>query len=193
MVCQDDLTPLYVSIDKSDKRILVLGLISTCFEGSMYLFVFFWSAALKSTHALAAQTTDLPFGLIFATFMASMMLGSLFFSLASSTSSDIGPRGTSVHANVLIAMLVEASMTLMLPVFVRSETFTFWCFCAFEACVGIYFPSMGNLKSAIVEDGVRAKVYGVLRVPLNVFVVVSLSMTQEGVPYRSGNSVFHDH
>ena len=39
---------------------------------------------------------------------------------------------------------------------------------------------MGNLKEKIVDDGVRAKVYGVLRVPLNVFVVVGLGLTRDG-------------
>lgn len=164
-----------------DKRILVLGLISTCFEGSMYLFVFFWSAALKSSHAIAGRSTDLPFGLIFATFMASMMLGSLLFSLASASSPSGSPFSSSLsHANILVAILVLGSVTLLLPVFIRNESFTFWCFCIYEACVGVYFPSMGNLKGTIVGDGVRAKVYGVLRVPLNVFVVIALSLTQEG-------------
>ncbi len=39
---------------------------------------------------------------------------------------------------------------------------------------------MGNLKEKIVDDGVRAKVYGALRVPLNVFVVVGLGLTRDG-------------
>ena len=39
---------------------------------------------------------------------------------------------------------------------------------------------MGNLKEKIVDDGVRAKVYGALRVPLNIFVVVGLGLTQDG-------------
>ena len=44
----------------------------------------------------------------------------------------------------------------------------------------MYFPSVGYLKGRIVDDGVRATVYGVLRIPLNVFVVVALALTKEG-------------
>lgn len=39
---------------------------------------------------------------------------------------------------------------------------------------------MGNLKEKIVEDDVRAKIYGILRLPLNLFVVVGLGLTQDG-------------
>jgi len=56
----------------------------------------------------------------------------------------------------------------------------------FEAMVGMYFPSVGSLKGKWVEDGVRARVYGILRVPLNVFVVVSLALVKEGEDYRRG-------
>jgi hypothetical protein len=52
--------------------------------------------------------------------------------------------------------------------------------------VGMYFPSIGYLKGKVVEDGVRARVYGVLRIPLNIFVVVSLALVKEGEAYRRG-------
>lgn len=50
----------------------------------------------------------------------------------------------------------------------------------------MYWPSIGSLKGRVVEDGVRARVYGMLRVPLNVFVVVALSLIEEGEEYRNG-------
>ena len=64
----------------------------------------------------------------------------------------------------------------------------FWSFCLYEACVGVYFPSMAHQKGKIIDDGVRANIYGMLRVPLNLFVVVALSLTKEGDDYR--DSVF---
>jgi MFS transporter, MFS domain-containing protein family, molybdate-anion transporter len=39
---------------------------------------------------------------------------------------------------------------------------------------------MAYQKGKIVEDGVRANVYGLMRIPLNVFVVLVLSTTKEG-------------
>ena len=50
----------------------------------------------------------------------------------------------------------------------------------------MYWPSVGYLKGRFVEDGVRARVYGCLRIPLNVFVVLALSLTREGSAYRDG-------
>ena len=55
----------------------------------------------------------------------------------------------------------------------------------FEACVGMYWPSVGYLKGRIIDDGIRARVYGMLRIPLNVFVVVALSLIKEGLAYRN--------
>lgn len=50
----------------------------------------------------------------------------------------------------------------------------------FEALVGAYFPSMAFLKGRVVDDGIRGKVYGILRLPLSIFVVVAHSLAEEG-------------
>jgi hypothetical protein len=81
---------------------------------------------------------------------------------------------------VLIYTLIAASLCFLLPAHIREENVVLWCFCVFEVCCGIYYPAMGSLKSKLIEDGMRASVYTILRVPLNAFVVLALSMTQEG-------------
>jgi hypothetical protein len=100
-------------IVNTDKRILALGCVSCCFEGSMYIFVFFWSAAMKSAHAYSAnlvdqhETANIPFGIIFATFMASMMLGSLAFTYLSSSllaSSRLASLREFVSPSTLVAL-----------------------------------------------------------------------------------------
>jgi MFS transporter, MFS domain-containing protein family, molybdate-anion transporter len=182
-----------------DKRILVLGFISCCFEGSMYIFVFYWSAAMKSAHALSIHVTDesnaanIPFGVIFATFMAAMMLGSLGFTYASFTSSSSrfsSITGILTPSTLLTLAIAGASISVLLTVLLRDESITFWAFYLFEACVGIYFPSMSTQRAAIVDDGVRAKIYGILRIPLNIFVVVALTTTVEGDAHRDRVFVF---
>lgn len=40
---------------------------------------------------------------------------------------------------------------------------------------------MAYQKGKIIDDGVRANVYGLMRIPLNVFVVLVLSTTKEGL------------
>jgi len=165
----------------SDKRILTLGLASCFFEGSMYLFVFFWTPALKVAQVQHGNEPipDLPLGMIFSCFMGSVMIGSLSFNLVVSRYKLIS------HARLLTIIFSTASMSLLLTVVVKDEAITFWSFCVFEACVGMYWPSVGYLKGRIIDDGIRARVYGMLRIPLNVFVVVALSLIKEGPEYRN--------
>lgn len=145
------------------------------FEGSMYLFVFFWAPALEAAHA--NSPTLLPYGTIFASFMASMMTASLLFTKLSSYT-------TLSHGTLLSALLAVSTVTFYtLYSAPRTEQTAFWLFCAFEACVGVYWPVVGLLKGKVVDDAVRAQVYGVLRVPLNVFVVASLALTRGGGDY----------
>ncbi|KAL1876405.1 hypothetical protein VTK73DRAFT_9344 [Phialemonium thermophilum] len=170
-----------------DKRILALGVASCFFEGAMYLFIFFWSAALKSARAhsssspwaIAAADEDLPYGLVFSSFMCAMMAGSSLFSAL-----------TPVHtqesaAHVLTTAILVASACLGGAAVLTDERVLFWTLCAVEAAIGLYFPSMSFLKSEIVEDGVRGRVYSILRCPLNAFVVLVHSLDEEGDDHRS--------
>ncbi|KAK1524182.1 major facilitator superfamily transporter [Colletotrichum costaricense] len=155
----------------TDKRVLTIGLASTMFEGSMYLFVVLWSPVLVSA---SSSPETLPYGIIFASFMASTLLASLLYPRLLAL--------VSTPSRLLLSVLFAANAVFFAlgtgaP---RAEQVTFWLFCLFEACVGLYFPSMGYLKGKVVDDGVRAQVYGVLRIPLNVFVVVSLMFSSDG-------------
>lgn len=166
-----------------DPRIVCLGLASTMFEGSMYLFVFMWGPALQSAHAYetagtaaAASATGLPYGIIFASFMASVLAASLLFNIAMDNK-------LLKYTYLLGGILGLADLVFYLLEQPRPEQLTFWLFCLFEACVGMYWPCMGYLKGQLIDDGVRAQLYGILRVPLNVFVVVSLYFTGDGDSY----------
>jgi MFS transporter, MFS domain-containing protein family, molybdate-anion transporter len=149
------------------------------FEGSMYLFVFFWTPALKDAQKTPA---DLPYGIIFASFMASMMASSLIFNV-------IMGRKLLTYPQLLMGIMGVSNLVFFNLVRPKSEQLTFWLFCLFEACVGMYWPCMGYLKGKIVDDGVRAQVYGILRIPLNVFVVVSLLLTGDSNAYGKVFSV----
>ncbi|EQK98084.1 major facilitator superfamily domain containing protein 5 [Ophiocordyceps sinensis CO18] len=177
-----------------DKRVLLLGLISCCFEGSMYIFVFLWSAAMQSAHGHSTTATasagksdahspdGIPFGLIFATFMAAMMLGSQAFTYMSTRSISWTSRPSPDMLLTLAATV--ASISLVSTVLLKQETLTFWAFCLFEASLGIYFPAVGAQRAMLVGDGERAKTYGILRIPLNMFVVLSLATMVEGDSHR---------
>ena len=55
-----------------NQAVMLCGLISSLFEGSMFTFVFMWTPALNPS---ATEGETLPFGLIFATFMVACMAG----------------------------------------------------------------------------------------------------------------------
>jgi hypothetical protein len=117
------------------------------------------------------------------------MLGSLVFTL-------LTKHHLITHSSLLTCIFFLASMALLVPITTNillqgnhyKEHVTFWSFCVFEFCFGIYMPCIGYLKGRLIKDGIRARVYGILRVPLNLFVVVALALIKEGDSYR--NMVF---
>jgi hypothetical protein len=90
-------------------------------------------------------------------------------------------------ARLLLGILTLAANCLLVPALASSELVIFASFALFEVCVGLYFPAMGRLKSELVDDAVRARVYGLMRLPLNIFVVLALGLTQEGTTCRVSN------
>jgi MFS family permease len=178
--------PHFAQLDPNlDKqRILTLTLITSIFEGSMYLFVFLWNGSLNAAREAAITTSPslsktLPLGLIFSSFMCAMMIGSMVISVMALYNQDQNP------ASHLVDTLAIAASALLIPVIARSETSVFWSFALFEACVGMYYPTIGKIKSKLVPDSSRAKVYAWMRLPLNVFVVVALGLTKEGMFCRA--------
>jgi hypothetical protein len=152
-----------------DARIPLLGAVVACFEGAMYVFIFNWSPALKST------VIPPPYGLIFSLFMMACMCG------------------TSVHTamaemmrptfRLLTVFLLGTSSLVMVSKFVGQAApagdpahgqhlmVIFLAFLVFEFAIGVYFPSVGILKSEVVPERVRSTVYNIYRVPLNAVVV----------------------
>ncbi|EGO03933.1 hypothetical protein SERLA73DRAFT_102290 [Serpula lacrymans var. lacrymans S7.3] len=163
-------------IVRSDPLLLVIGLTQTCFEGSMYLFVFLWVPALQEA---SPSSLALPLGYIFSSFMISMMLGSLLYTAICSYApppTPTAPGDSSLALHAKLSSLVCAVSALALAVSIRSdkEKVRFWAFCAFEACVGMYNPVQGMLRGTLISNEHRATLSSLFRVPLNIFVVVSL-------------------
>ncbi|PHT40546.1 hypothetical protein CQW23_19400 [Capsicum baccatum] len=160
----------------SDEKIALLGAIQSLFEGSMYTFVFLW------TPALSPNSEEIPHGFIFATFMLSSMLGS---SLASRL---LARSSLKVESYMQIVFAISA-VCLFIPVFTtflvtpsnqKGGGITFsGCiqllgFCAFEACVGIFWPSIMKMRSQYIPEEARSTIMNFFRIPLNIFVCVVL-------------------
>ncbi|EKM75352.1 hypothetical protein AGABI1DRAFT_116460 [Agaricus bisporus var. burnettii JB137-S8] len=156
----------------NDPMLLTLGLMQTCFEGSMYLFVFVWVPSLQeATHSPDA----LPLGYIFSSFMISIMIGSIFYNLiATYTKRNEVDSSLTTHAKLSSLVCALSSLAFAACVSSKSEQVRFFAFCAFEACVGVYYPAQGMLRGTLISNEHRATLSSLFRVPLNIFVVISL-------------------
>jgi MFS family permease len=149
----------------SQWRIALMGVVVTAFEGSMFAFVFNWTPALDS------KTLPPPHGLIFAMFMMACICGS-------STCSLLGNKFSPATVLFWNMLLGTCSLGLVAIAIGIGSTYalqaSFFCFLVFEFCVGLYWPTVGTLKSEIVPEDVRATVYNIYRVPLNAVVCALL-------------------
>ena len=155
----DGLRSAFVTAIRS-QDILLCGAISSLFEGSMYIFVFMWTPALREE-----ENEELPLGLIFSTFMVCCMAGSSMFSIfiehVKGEQLAVGIFAVSAAAMGFIAIS-------------SSQTLKFIAMNCFELTVGMYWPVMGTLKGAIVPESKRAAIYNLYRIPLNFIVLFSL-------------------
>lgn len=144
-------------------------------EGTMYIMVYSWSQAIISSRELSGSPDDPPFGLIFSNFMCALTLGSFLFAYLTRHDNSI-----LLSSQVVQLALSVSACGILLTVLTKIEVFRFWGFCLFEFCLGMYFPSMAYLKARIVKEEERGKMYGLMRIPLNVFVLIALGTVSDG-------------
>jgi len=149
------------------REICILMAIASSFEGSMYAFVFSWTPALQNGYS------TLPVGMIFATFMMAYMCGSSSFDILHGRHMNVVllmqmalAVGAAAFAAAAAAQLYEPSPTIFHAVFLN--------FLIFEYCVGLYFPTVSVLKSAVVPERLRSTIYNLYRVPTNAIVIAVL-------------------
>lgn len=142
-----------------NSSMMALGAMVASFEGAMYAFVFNWTPALDS------KVTPPPHGLIFACFMMACMCGASASTIAS----------RALPTTKLLACFSLGTLSFCLAAYVASNNqllaLCFTAFLVFEFCVGVYFPTVGVLKSEIVPEHIRGTMYNIYRVPLNAIVV----------------------
>jgi MFS family permease len=155
----------------SDPKILLIGLVQSLFEGSMYIFVLVWppvlSSSIKSTFGAMAIT---PFGTIFSCFMACCLLGSVLFGQLRKKS--VGVKHTLVGVLLVSTLAFSGSVRAIQT---DSLLGIISAFFAFEACVGMYFPCIGTIRSKIVPEKHRCAIMTLFAVPLNILVVGVIS------------------
>ena len=151
---------------------VLVGVIQSCFEGSMYLFIFMWSPVLVSTLAPpnphSATVQAVWHGWVFAGFMVCAWCGSYLFSYG------IGRAQRSLeglgHLCMVSAALSIAAVPFLTGLYPRLVAFS-----AFELCVGVFWPYMGSMREKYIRDeAMRATCMTLYRIPLNCIVVAVL-------------------
>ena len=163
-----------------DKRILLVGAVQALFEGAMYIFVLQWPPALKAIFGkspLWAAGTGVPYGKVFSCFMASCLLGSTTFGALRSRNVKVESTSSTMLACATAAMALATSV-----IGTGNLAGILAAFFIFEMCVGMYFPSIGTLRSKYIPDSHRSVIMNIFGIPLNLIVVsVYLSIGSLGV------------
>ena len=175
-----------VKVVKDDPKIMLVGGVQSLFEAAMYIFVLQWPPAIAKAVAKAfGEGAATPYGTVFSCFMACCLLGSTFFG-------QLGKMSVPTEDSASL-MLTTATLAMTAATFTVSSSMSLAplvvAFFAFEACVGMYFPSIGTLRSKYVPDSHRSVIMNLFGIPLNVLVVsVFLSISKLGVKGALGIS-----
>ena len=161
----------------ADRKILLLGAVQALFEGAMYIFVLQWPVLLKAAISSSSFGADasVPYGGVFSCFMASCLLGSTMFG-------SLQRSGVATEKSAVF-MLTMSAAALSTATYIGSSSLvglTAALF-LFEACVGMYFPSIGSLRSKYLPDQHRSVIMNLFGIPLNLIVVsIVLGMKKLG-------------
>eukprot|EP01080_Neovahlkampfia_damariscottae_P005864 gene5864-9692_t len=143
---------------KNDPKIIFLGISQSFFEAAMYAFVFMWTPVLEKYYP------NLPHGLIFATFMVSVMIGSSIYKSLSDYFIEF----------VVAAIFGISAFSLSFPILIHDGSVILTGFIIFEAMVGMFWPSVGMLRSKYIPENVRSTIMNYFRIPTNLFVMIVL-------------------
>lgn len=160
-----------LDIVRGDERLVLVGAVQSLFEAAMYVFILQWPSAVSKAVATAfGAGSATPFGTVFSCFMTCSLLGSLLFgrSLANkarltetTAAGMLGVSATSMAVAAACTAAESVSMTALLAAFF-----------VYEACVGMYFPAIGTIRSKLIPDDKKSVILSLFGVPLNTLVVL---------------------
>lgn len=172
---------------RNDPKLFYVGAVQTLFEAAMNVFILQWPPALnKAVAAAFGGDAKTPFGTIFSCFMSCSLLGSILFGQLNKKN-VVSEDATAIMLSVAtVAMAGAAISTRMSSVPFSGIVAAFF---VYEACVGMYFPAMGTLRSRLVPDSHKSLILSVFGIPLNLIVVaIFLSINHLGVSGALGIS-----
>ncbi|KAK2721998.1 molybdate-anion transporter-like [Artemia franciscana] len=170
----------------SNEIILFLGVVQSMFESVMYIFVFIW------TPVLDASNERWPLGLVFSSFMVCIMLGSSFHSLL--MSKGFRPQYL-LHICIITAFCSMLVCSYTTDPSAPMPVASYLAFLVLEVAIGLYFPSIGYLRSQVIPESLRANIMNWFRLPLNVITCCVLLWLhrQEDSPNGAKSTSSGDH
>jgi MFS transporter, MFS domain-containing protein family, molybdate-anion transporter len=181
----------------SDNNIWRIGLIQALSEGAMYTFVFMWVPSLLSLNL----DGGVPTGCVFSALMMSITIGGILYpmfhdiikkvtKLTSNSAINHDEESKSIEiCATLVYLLASASMAVpvaCLSIGAEDRLSTLYPYCTMmivssflvvEACVGMFMPVAGTLRSKYVPDNVQGAILNIFRLPLNAIVVAGTYAT----------------
>lgn len=146
---------------RRDPKFCVLGLVQSFYESAMYIVVFMWTPKLEIFFK------DLNHGQVFGCFMACTMIGSCCV--------DYLTRWDKPESYLRYIFVLSAASMMLPSTKIANGISIVASFFIFEFLCGVFWPSKGIVKSNYVPEDIRATMYNIFRVPLNLIVCVVLS------------------
>ena len=140
--------------------IFLIGSVQSMFESVMYIFVFLWTPVL--------QPVNPPFGIVFSCFMCSIWIGGIIFE-------NLVKKH--VQPTIIITFVVYGVMFTNFLAALASANHprtSFLLFLVTEILCGIYFPTMGTLRSKVLPPSLHSDIMNWFRVPLNIIASIVL-------------------
>lgn len=163
----------------TDKKVLLLGIIQSLFESVMYIFVFLWTPILDPAKP--------PLGMVFSSFMVSIMIGSSLYQILLSENFN------SSHTLFLAVLLGLVSMVTCVISTHGDNSYVVLSYVSFlvlEFAVGLYYPSIGFLRSRIIPESHRASIMNWFRVPMNMITCAGLLWLHSDTNMEGNQTIF---
>ena len=159
-------------IVRGDQKLVLVGAVQSLFEAAMYVFILQWPPAIAgAVSSYFGEGAMTPFGTIFSCFMTCSLLGSLTFG-------KLLKRKNSMTESTATGMLAAAAASMGAGAYLTAGSTTslagiMGALCLYEACVGMYFPAIGTLRSKYVPDDNKSVILSLFGIPLNTLVVLA--------------------
>lgn len=168
----------------NNRPILWIGLVQSIVESCMYIFVFLWTPVL-----LVPDSKDVPLGMIFSCFMVCIMIGSSMFSHLLAKNWTPG-HTLQAAATIFTAATAFCTYTANPNASLWMRNASFLAFLVLEGAIGLYFPSIGVLRSQLIPESHRATVTNWFRVPMNMITCATLLAVNHPTVAADKRSIF---